>query len=422
VFSCFRGSFDEGTFRGFVAMSLRRSRAVAVALVSFAAFTDLVAYSVAVPVLPDLSRRFGASPTTIGFLFASFGVTLLGVSVPIGAVSDRIGRKAPMVGGLLLLIVSTVMFAFADSLAWLFAARLAQGAADAVTWVVGFALVADLYGPAERGRVMGFVMSGTSFGLMVGPSIGGWLYERGGMQLPFLTVAGFGLVALFGFLWLRPPEIHAEREAIPLTRLLRVPAVATCALTVLVAASTVAMLEPVVSLWLASDINLGPSRIGIVFGVAAVAATTLHPVYGRWADRWGGRRLTMIGVAATAVLMPVLSRASDFPSAVALYVVLGAAIALMVTPSLAFMAEATSAAGVSSFGVSYGVYNFAWGAGLLTGPAIGGFLFEELGFTRLTLVWAPPVLAMTLLLARKSDASSQLATAHPEPPLDRRRA
>jgi hypothetical protein len=40
---------------------------------------------------------------------------------------------------------------------------------------------------------------------------------------------------------------------------------------------------------------------------------------------------------------------------------------------------------------------------LLVGPAIGGFLFEQLGFTRLTLVWAPPVLAMTLLLARKAD-------------------
>ena len=74
-----------------------------VSLVTFATFTDLVAYSIAVPVLPDLSRRLGASPTMIGLLFASFGVTLLLVSVPMGAVSDRIGRQVPMVGGLLAL-------------------------------------------------------------------------------------------------------------------------------------------------------------------------------------------------------------------------------------------------------------------------------------------------------------------------------
>src|SRR5882672_9317355 len=122
----------------------RSSRAVAVALVTFATFTDLVAYSVAVPVLPDLSRKLGASPTMIGFLFASFGVTLLTVSVPMGAVSDRIGRKAPMVGGLVALGAASLLFAFGDTLPWLFAARLVQGAADAVTWVVGFALIADL--------------------------------------------------------------------------------------------------------------------------------------------------------------------------------------------------------------------------------------------------------------------------------------
>src|SRR6185295_11724349 len=136
---------------------LRSSRAVAVALVTFATFTDLIAYSVAVPVLPDLSRRLGASPTTIGLLFGSFGVTLLLVSIPIGAVSDRTGRRAPLAGGMLALAAATVLFAYADALPLLFAARLVQGAADGVTWVVGFALIADCYGPAERGRVSGIV-------------------------------------------------------------------------------------------------------------------------------------------------------------------------------------------------------------------------------------------------------------------------
>src|SRR5258705_8394857 len=114
-------------------MSLRNSRGVAVGLVTLATFTDLVAYSVCVPVLPDISRRLGASPTMIGLLFASFGVTVLAFSLPMGAISDRMGRKGPLVGGLLLLAASTVMFAFADELPGLFAARLVQGAADAVT-------------------------------------------------------------------------------------------------------------------------------------------------------------------------------------------------------------------------------------------------------------------------------------------------
>src|SRR5258706_4924785 len=194
--------------------TFRSSRAVAVALVPSATFTDLVAYSVAVPVLPDLSRRLGASPTMIGFLFASFGVTLLTVSLPMGAVSDRIGRKAPMVGGLVALAAATLLFAYSNGLPWLFAARLVQGAADAVTWVVGFALIADRYGPDERGRVSGIVMSCTSISIMVGPTIGGWLYEIGGIRAPFLLVAALAVVAAIGFSWLHVSSERVDTERV----------------------------------------------------------------------------------------------------------------------------------------------------------------------------------------------------------------
>jgi len=42
----------------------------------------------------------------------------------------------------------------------------------------------------------------------------------------------------------------------------------------------------------------------------------------------------------------------------------------------------------------------AWGAGLLSGPAVGGFLFERMGFAHLALAWAPLTLVVSWLLAR----------------------
>jgi predicted MFS family arabinose efflux permease len=42
----------------------------------------------------------------------------------------------------------------------------------------------------------------------------------------------------------------------------------------------------------------------------------------------------------------------------------------------------------------------AWGIGLLSGPALGGFLYERVGFARLTLLWAPFVVSMAVVLAR----------------------
>jgi MFS family permease len=130
--------------------SIRTARATAVALVTFATFTDAIAYSIAVPVLPDLSRRLGASPTMIGLLFASFGLTLLSVSIPMGAMSDRIGRKGPMLGGLVALAAQRCCSRSPTAcVALCRAAR--PGWRRRRHWVVGFALLADLYGPSERG-------------------------------------------------------------------------------------------------------------------------------------------------------------------------------------------------------------------------------------------------------------------------------
>ena len=121
-----------------------------------------------------------------------------------------------------------------------------------------------------------------------------------------------------------------------------------------------------------SGLGVSPARLGLIYGAAAVVTTALHPVCGRLSDRWGARRTTMLGLVMMACVIPPLGLAWSYPSALVLFVIVAATGAFVITPSLAFMGEATSDAGVRSFGVSYGLYNLAWGAGLLGGPALGG--------------------------------------------------
>src|SRR5262249_24766638 len=151
---------------------------------------------------------------------------------------------------------------------------------------------------------------------------------------------------------------------------------------------------------LSSRLGLGPARIGLVLGTAAVATTILNPIYGRLADRWGARPLTLLGLVLAAFVLPAVPHAWSFPSAVALWVIEAAMAALAITPSLAYMGEATSTSGIGSFGVAYGLYNVAWGVGLVGGPAVGGFLYERVGFSALALGWAPIVVGVPLALAR----------------------
>jgi MFS transporter, DHA1 family, solute carrier family 18 (vesicular amine transporter), member 1/2 len=376
-----------------------RSRGVVLACITTATFTDLVAYSVGVPVLPDVATRFNAGPTTIGLLFASFGISLLTLSVPMGTVSDRLGRKTPMIGALLLLAVSTVAFAYAQSLAMLFVARTLQGAADAMTWIVGFAMIADLYSPEERGRAMGLAMAGSTAGIIIGPVLGGWLYEIGGIRLPFLAVAALAVADMFVFA-LVAPDTKGRGVATPLREVLSHRTIAITLLVVIAGAATIAMLEPVLPLVFRSRFGLGPAAIGTLFAIAATCSSVMHPVYGRLSDRWGGRRLMMTGLVGSALAMPLLNLATDFTSAALTLVPMWVIFSMVVTPSLAYVAEAASEAGVESFGVVYGVYNVAWAVGLMAGPAIGGLLLERIGFGPLTIGWSLLLLVTSITLAR----------------------
>jgi DHA1 family solute carrier family 18 vesicular amine transporter 1/2 len=387
-------------------MSLRDSRAVAVAVVTAATFTDIVALGIAVPVLPDLGRRLGASPAIIGMLFGSFGATMLLISMPMGTISDRVGRRAPMLVGLAALAGATLLFAYARDLPTLFAARLVQGAGDATTWVVGFALIADLYPPEARGRVTGIILGGTSVAYMVGPSIGGWLYELGGIKLPFLFVTGMAVLTAAAFAALRLPEHRATREPVPVLRLLRDQQILTCGVVVLLMAATMTMFEPLFVLFLQDSLHVGPARVGSVFAAAALGNTFFHPVVGRMADAWGARRLSGLGLLATAAVLPFVAHVWSFASAVVLCLVQAAAFALIGAPSLTFMADATSEAGLGSFGTAYGLYNAIWAVGLLGGPALGGYLYERMPFTTLALAWSVVVAAITLALPVFRSAST----------------
>jgi MFS family permease len=174
------------------------------------------------------------------------------------------------------------------------------------------------------------------------------------------------------------------------------------------------MLEPVLPLYLTAKLGLGPARIGMLFGAGAVASAILHPIYGRLADRWGGRRLMITGLVLAACMLPLMNLTWSYPSTFMFSALNTVAIAMVITPSLTFMAEAVSSAGVGSFGVGYGLYNMAWGAGLLGGPALAGFIFERMGFARLTLLWAPALLIVSVLLARVQVQSAPIPLEEPQ--------
>jgi MFS family permease len=169
------------------------------------------------------------------------------------------------------------------------------------------------------------------------------------------------------------------------------------------------MLELVLPLFFNRRLALSPVQIGLLFGAAAGALIVMPIVYGPLVDKWGSRRLVRLGLVLTAAWMPMLATAVGIKSALALMLVEWMVVPLAVTPSLAYMAEVTSSIrGADAHGVGYGVYNTAWAIGLLVGPAVGGFAFEQVGLAPFLFAWSATVIVVTLLLGRVQSHGSPL--------------
>merc|ERR1712142_50371 len=123
-----------------------------------------------------------------------------------GALIDRIGYDMPMMIGLIVIFLSTAVFAFGESYAVLFMARSLQGLGSAFADTSGLAMIADRYTEeSERSRALGIALAFISFGCLVAPPFGGILYELAGKIVPFLFLATVSLIDGFLLLLVMKP-------------------------------------------------------------------------------------------------------------------------------------------------------------------------------------------------------------------------
>ena len=135
----------------------------------------------------------GATPALIGLAIGAYGLTQAFLQIPFGVISDRIGRRPVIYGGLVIFAIGSVVAAQADSIWGVIAGRILQGA-GAISAAV-MALLSDL--TREQNRTKAMAMIGMSIGVSfaVAMVVGPLLTRAFGLHGLFLAT---GVLALVG--------------------------------------------------------------------------------------------------------------------------------------------------------------------------------------------------------------------------------
>ncbi len=150
------------------------------------------------------NERLDQTALGFGMAFSALTVSRLVFQVPLGAWSDRIGRKPLVMAGLALLAPTTAVLGLAGSTLQLTGIRLVQGVASAGIAAPALALAGDLSTEGGAGRQLSVLTMGFALGIAGGPLMAGFLAVHS-FELPFLVGAALALVAV-AVVWRRVSE------------------------------------------------------------------------------------------------------------------------------------------------------------------------------------------------------------------------
>jgi MFS family permease len=380
--------------------------------VAITVFLDLVGFGMILPLLPFYAASFGASPFEIGLLFASYSLAQFACSPLWGQLSDRVGRRTPLLASILLSSAAYVLLASAQTLLVVFVARILAGVA-AANYTIAQAFVTDVTAPEDRATAMGWLGAAFGLGFVVGPALGAGLSQFGPAAVP---VGAAALAAgNFALVWRSVPETKALRgdgeDAIGVPKLRAVLRSSRRLTSLLVLYGTVifgfSAMEATLALFCERRLGFGIRETSLLFVYVGLLMVLVQAgLIRRLVARFGEGRLLVAGLASMTsgmLFLPgVHSLASLLPAAALLAI--GSA---LYTPSafslMSRLAPSRSQGGVLGLARSLGAL------ARVGGPIWGGWAFHRLGL-------ASPFLSAGLLLALGVAVALSMSRRYDSPP------
>lgn len=156
------------------------------------------------PVFADAAKSLidGDNPLMIGIAIGAYGLTQSLMQIPMGFLSDRFGRRAVVIFGMLLFVIGGIICAFAPSVTWVAVGRGIQGFGAVSAAITAW--IADATRPEVRSRAMAMVGASIGLSFAVSMAVSPLLVEWINLSGLFWTISVLGFLCLLLAVWVVP--------------------------------------------------------------------------------------------------------------------------------------------------------------------------------------------------------------------------
>ncbi|MCK4438179.1 MFS transporter [Candidatus Bathyarchaeota archaeon] len=383
-----------------------------VVLLSMAIFFTDASHSTVIPIFPGYAKGVGASLSMLGSYGSVAAMAMLLLSLPLGQLSDRYGRRRMMVPGLILFIVVPLSYMAAQGPYHLYPIRVALGLGVGLIFGNGFLLMSEVAEEGFRNVAQGLYMTSMGLGFTLGPLVGGFAAKLVGPSLSFKISSGFAVLGLLLLLLVKENRVKesGKTEArMRLSKLVRDPRIIASGVANFVNSlmfNAVTLFFPVYG----SDIGLDEADVGIGFTSRGLASTAVRLPVGSLTRRIKALNLMAAGLLLSAATIFTVSNSSGLVLVCVLMGVQGVAYGVYLTSGNVYVSEE---APKDRKATAMAVYSMFGNIGGIVGPATLGVIAENIGARgALQFSAAATVLgvALAMTLARRDAGSPDLAS------------
>ena len=290
-----------------------------VAVLAFLQFTIVLDFMVLSPLGAILMPVLAITPKQFGLVVSVYAIAAAVSGVLAAGFADRYDRKKFLLffyGGFLL---GTVLCGLAPTYPALLAARVVTGLFGGVVGAASWAVAADLFPLALRGRVMGLIMSAFGASQVLGLPIGIYLATHLGWHAPFLMIAGVcTVVGVVIALRMQPVNAHVTqtRHQSPVQHLWKTgtsPRYWVGFLATMLLATGGFMMMPFASAFTVNNQHIALERLPLLYMITGVSSMILGPLIGKLSDRVGKYRMFCYASGGAILVVLYYTTLSDAP-------------------------------------------------------------------------------------------------------------